>query len=66
MRNCREITSLISRGMDKPLTRRDRLSIYFHTMMCRSCHNFQIQTRFLRKAAGQYTEQLGSHSDQAK
>ncbi len=58
MRNCREITELVSKGLDKPLGFSERLSIKLHVVMCSRCRNFQSQTQFIRKAARQYAEQL--------
>lgn len=56
MRNCREITELVSKGLNKPLGLGERLSIKLHVMMCSRCRNFQTQSQFLRKAAKQYGE----------
>lgn len=58
MRNCREITELVSKGLDKPLGYGERLSIKLHVMICARCRNFQSQSQFIRKAARQFTEQL--------
>lgn len=58
MRSCRDITALVSQGLDKTLSLRERLAISIHVMMCSRCRNFQIQSQFIRKAAHRYTEQL--------
>ncbi|MGR8930473.1 MAG: zf-HC2 domain-containing protein [Gammaproteobacteria bacterium] len=58
MRNCREITELVSQGMDKKLRWLERLAIGFHITMCSRCRNFQSQTQFLRRASQRYTEYL--------
>lgn len=63
MRNCREITKLVSKGLDTPLGIGERLSIKLHVMMCSRCRNFQSQTQFIRKAAHRYTEQLQDRLD---
>ncbi|MDX8126847.1 zf-HC2 domain-containing protein [Methylomonas sp. OY6] len=63
MRNCREITELVSKGLDTPLGIGERLSIKLHVMMCSRCRNFQSQTQFIRKAAHRYTEQLQDRLD---
>lgn len=60
MRNCRDITVLVSKGQDKKLSLGERLAIGLHVMMCSRCRNFQSQTQFIRKAAHRYTEQLQS------
>jgi hypothetical protein len=62
MRSCRDITALVSRGLDKKLSFSERLAIGLHVMICSRCRNFQTQTRFIRKAAHRYTEQLQNRS----
>lgn len=58
MRSCREITELVSKGLDKKLNLSERLAVNVHLMMCSRCRNFQQQTRFIRKAARHYVEHL--------
>lgn len=58
MRSCRNISALVSQGLDKKLSFGKRLAIGFHVMMCSSCRNFQSQSQFIRKASRGYTEQL--------
>lgn len=60
MRSCREISELVSQGMDKKLSLVETLAIRFHVMMCSHCRNFMHQTRFMRKAAEHYSEYLQS------
>ncbi|QPK64490.1 zf-HC2 domain-containing protein [Methylomonas sp. LL1] len=63
MRSCRDITALVSQGLDKQLSLGERLAIGVHVMMCSRCRNFQSQTRFIRKTAHRYTEQLQNRLD---
>ncbi|MBS4051595.1 MAG: zf-HC2 domain-containing protein [Methylomonas sp.] len=58
MRSCRDITALVSQGLDKKLSVGERLAIGLHVMMCSRCRNFQNQSQFIRKAAHGYIEQL--------
>lgn len=58
MRSCRDISVLVSRGLDKPLNWRERLAIRLHISMCSNCRNFQQQTQFIRKAARKFSENL--------
>lgn len=58
MRSCRDISTLVSKGLDKKLSRRERFSVWIHIRMCTRCCNFQKQTQFIRKAARQYTDNL--------
>ncbi|MHC5005623.1 MAG: zf-HC2 domain-containing protein, partial [Planctomycetota bacterium] len=45
---CRRATELISQGMDRPLTRRERIGLHVHLMLCRPCRVFRRQVRWLR------------------
>ncbi|WP_445366645.1 zf-HC2 domain-containing protein [Methylomonas sp. BW4-1] len=63
MRSCRDITALVSQGLDKQLSLGERLSIKLHVMMCSRCRNFQSQSQFIRKAAHGYIEQLQKRLD---
>jgi hypothetical protein len=58
MHNCRDITALVSKGLDKKLSFRERLAIRWHFIICSGCRNFQVQSRIIRKAAHRYTDQL--------
>ncbi len=60
MRSCRDISALVSRGLDKKLSLRQRFSVWLHVMMCSRCRNFQTQSQFIRKAARRYTDDLQS------
>jgi predicted anti-sigma-YlaC factor YlaD len=62
MRSCREITALMSQGLDRKLSLEERLAITLHIMMCSPCRNFQSQTQLIRKAARRYPEHLQSRS----
>lgn len=62
MRSCREITELVSQGLDKKLSMGERLAIGLHVLLCSRCRNFQSQTQFIRKAARHYTEHLQNRS----
>jgi hypothetical protein len=63
MRSCRDITALVSQGLDKKLSLGERLAIGLHVVMCSRCRNFQSQTLFISKAGQRYTEQLQNHLD---
>ncbi|PPK76021.1 hypothetical protein B0F87_104111 [Methylobacter tundripaludum] len=63
MRSCRAISVLVSQGLDKKLSLRERFSVWLHVMMCNRCRNFQTQSRFIRKAARRYTDELQSRLD---
>ncbi|MDO9047641.1 MAG: zf-HC2 domain-containing protein [Methylobacter sp.] len=60
MRSCRAVSVLVSQGLDKKLSLRERCSVWLHVMMCTRCRNFQTQSQFIRKAARRYTDDLQS------
>ena len=60
MRTCREISVLITQGLDKKLSFADRLAIFLHLLICLPCRNFRKQSKFIRKAAQAYVEQWQS------
>ncbi|MEJ2576812.1 MAG: zf-HC2 domain-containing protein [Gammaproteobacteria bacterium] len=51
MLNCHHATQLMSQELDRELTRRERLALRFHVMICSGCSNFRRQMAFIRRAA---------------
>ncbi|MHC4969193.1 MAG: zf-HC2 domain-containing protein [Planctomycetota bacterium] len=47
-RSCRRATFLISASLDRGLTRRERLALRMHLLICGPCRLFQRQLRLLR------------------
>lgn len=58
MRSCRDISALISQGLDKKLRFIERFAIGLYVMMCSGWRNFKNQSQFIRRAAHRYREQL--------
>jgi predicted anti-sigma-YlaC factor YlaD len=56
MLNCREATRLLSDRLDQPLSRRQRLALMLHTLMCNACRNFGKQSAFLRRTATRFAD----------
>lgn len=50
MLSCREVTQLVSEGMDRRLGLGERVALRLHFAICRSCANFNRQMGFLREA----------------
>ncbi len=46
---CSEITLLASKGIDTPLTLRERFTLQFHFMICSGCNRFNKQIQSLQK-----------------
>ncbi|MEO8383849.1 MAG: zf-HC2 domain-containing protein [Betaproteobacteria bacterium] len=56
MRNCREISELLSMAQDKRLSFFDRLGLRMHLAMCDGCSNFAKRLDILKSAMRQYRE----------
>lgn len=50
MLSCREVTQLVSEGMDRRLGLGERVALRLHFAICRSCANFNRQMGILREA----------------
>lgn len=53
---CKQVTHLISEGMDRDLSFGERIRIRFHLMMCKGCANFDKQMGTLRAASRAFAE----------
>lgn len=47
MLSCREVTRLVSDGLERELPLRERMQLRLHVMMCRSCSAYRRQIRVL-------------------
>jgi hypothetical protein len=47
-RSCRRVTFLISVSHDRALTRRERVALRLHLLLCGPCRLFQRQLRLIR------------------
>ena len=54
---CREAARLLSAAVDRPLTEEETGALQGHLAACLMCRNYEIQVKFLHKAAGRF------HSD---
>ena len=50
MLSCKEVTRLVSQGLDRRLGFGERLRLHIHLAICDGCANFRRQMLFLRKA----------------
>jgi hypothetical protein len=48
--SCKEVTRLVSQGMDRRLPFGRRVSLRVHFAICTGCTNFSKQMAFLQKA----------------
>ena len=51
--SCKEVTRLVSQGMDRQLPLGRRLALRLHFAICDGCTNFRKQMQFLRDALRQ-------------
>lgn len=47
---CKEATALISQGLDRRLSRWERLVLRVHLLICDACSQFARQSAFIRRA----------------
>jgi len=59
MMPCREVTRLVSQGLDRRLGFGERVALRVHFAMCRGCSNFDRQMKLLREAVRQLGETEG-------
>jgi len=52
--DCKEVSRLLSRAQDKPLSRRDRIRLWFHVRRCIACQRYRRQIAFLRAAGKRF------------
>lgn len=50
MLSCKEVTRMVSQGLDRELGFGERLRLRIHLAICDGCTNFRKQMLFLRKA----------------
>lgn len=58
MLTCKEISKLVSDGIDRQLPFGNRLLIRFHLLYCVACRRFRRQIEFLRSAGRRYSHDL--------
>lgn len=47
---CKEATALVSQGLDRQLSRWERVKLRLHLTVCDACSNFVKQSAFIRRA----------------
>ena len=54
--DCREATQLTSAELDRPLTRRERIRLSLHRLLCAPCRFYRRQLELLRNQAAKLAE----------
>lgn len=52
--NCRTATRLLSEKLERPLSRGERIALWFHCLMCGGCRNFGRHLTQLRVLAQRF------------
>lgn len=55
MLTCKEATQLISKSLDRQLTRRERFAVRVHLLICKYCKRFAEQLLVVRQALSRMT-----------
>jgi hypothetical protein len=50
MPSCKEVSRLVSMGLDRDLAFGERVALRVHFLMCKGCRNFEAQMMLLRRA----------------
>ena len=56
MLSCKESAQLMSQGMDRSLSLRERIGLRLHLLLCYGCRNARQQLRFIRRACSNWIE----------
>jgi predicted anti-sigma-YlaC factor YlaD len=48
--DCKEVSRLISQGLDKAMPDRERARLRYHFVICKACRTVDEQMQFLRRA----------------
>jgi hypothetical protein len=62
MMSCREVTRLVSQGLDRRLGFGERVALRVHFALCKGCSNFDRQMHFLRDAVRELGQSEGSRN----
>ena len=60
MLTCKEVSRLVSQGLDRRLGFGERIALRVHLAICEGCSNFSKQVAFLRKAVARIGDSTGS------
>ncbi len=57
MLSCKQVTRMVSQGLDRELNFTERVRLRVHLAICDGCTNFSRQMEFLRKAMAGLADQ---------
>lgn len=56
MMNCKQATQLMSQSQDRELSKRERLALRLHLLICKGCNNYNKQLAFIRQAMQRFRD----------
>lgn len=56
MMNCKQATALMSQAQDRALSRRERIALRLHTLMCKGCNNYNKQLAFISETMKRFSK----------
>jgi hypothetical protein len=59
MASCKEVTRLVSQGLDRNLSLGERVAVRVHFLVCKHCANVSRQMEFLRRAVQRLSQDEG-------
>ncbi len=63
MMNCKDATRLLSEKQDRPLSKKEQMSLKFHTLICSACRNFGHQMQALSVFSQHYLKKKNNKDD---
>jgi predicted anti-sigma-YlaC factor YlaD len=57
MLSCKQVTRLVSQGLDRDLGFAERVKLRVHLAICNGCTNFSRQVAFLRQVTAKLADQ---------
>lgn len=64
MLSCKDATELISQGLDRRLSRAERMGLGLHLLICRGCRATERHLAFLRTASSAWRQHHDASSTQ--
>lgn len=66
MLNCRQATLLISQSQDRELTRKEKIALKIHLILCSACRKFNKQISSLKGLSQMYVDEKAPISKKNK
>ncbi|EGV35434.1 zf-HC2 domain-containing protein [Neisseria weaveri] len=57
MLKCKDACRLVSESQDRPLTKREKIALRLHLLICRYCKNYEKQLNFIREQTEKWRNQ---------